>query len=102
MSMVRTDTNGNPIATVTPSGFGPTAIQSAYKLSGLSSAGRTVAIVDAYNDPTAEADLGAYRAQFGLSACTTANGCFRKIDQKGGHEVPADELRLGTRDLPGP
>ena len=88
MSMVRTDTNGNPIATVTPSGFGPTAIQSAYKLSGLSSAGRTVAIVDAYDDPTAEADLGVYRAQFGLSACTTANGCFRKMDQTGGTKYP--------------
>lgn len=88
MSMVRTDANGKPIATVTPSGFGPAAIQSAYKLAGLSSAGRTVAIVDAYNDPTAEADLGVYRAQFGLSACTTANGCFRKVDQTGGTKYP--------------
>ena len=89
MSIVRTDANGKPIATLTPGGFGPTAIQSAYKLSGLSSAGRTVAIVDAYNDPTAEADLGVYRAQFGLSACTTANGCFRKIDQTGGTQYPS-------------
>ena len=88
MSMVRTDASGKPIATLTPGGFGPAAIQSAYKLSGLSSAGRTVAIVDAYNDPTAEADLGVYRAQFGLSACTTANGCFRKIDQTGGTKYP--------------
>ena len=88
MSMVRTDANGKPIATVTPSGFGPAAIQSAYKLAGLSSAGRTVAIVDAYNDPTAEADLGVYRAQFGLSACTTTNGCFRKVDQTGGTKYP--------------
>ena len=89
MSIVRTDAHGKPIATLTPGGFGPTAIQSAYKLSGLSSAGRTVAIVDAYNDPTAEADLGVYRAQFGLSACTTANGCFRKIDQTGGTQYPS-------------
>jgi subtilase family serine protease len=68
---------------VTPSGYGPSSIQSAYQLAGLSASGRTVAIVDAYNDPTAEADLGVYRAQFGLPACTTANGCFSKVSQTG-------------------
>lgn len=67
----------------TPSGYGPSSIQSAYKLSGLSASGRTVAIVDAYNDPTAEADLGVYRSQFGLPACTSANGCFKKVSQTG-------------------
>src|SRR3954452_24584290 len=35
----------------TPAGYGPSAIQSAYKLAGATSGGRTVAIVDAYNDP---------------------------------------------------
>jgi subtilase family serine protease len=69
---------------VTPSGYGPADLQSAYKLSDASGGGRTVAIVDAYDDPTAEADLGVYRSQFGLPACTTANGCFRKVDQTGG------------------
>jgi subtilase family serine protease len=73
---------------VTPQGYGPTSIQSAYKLTGLSGAGRTVAIVDAYNDPTAEADLAVYRTQFGLPACTTANGCFRKISQTGTTTYP--------------
>jgi subtilase family serine protease len=68
---------------IVPAGYGPSSIQSAYKLSGLSASGRTVAIVDAYNDPTAEADLGVYRSQFGLSACTTANGCFKKVSQTG-------------------
>jgi subtilase family serine protease len=43
----------------------------------------TVAIVDAYDNPNAEADLGAYRSRFGLPACTTANGCFRKVNQRG-------------------
>jgi len=88
MSVVRTDAAGKPLATATPSGLGPASIQSAYKLAGLTSGGRTVAIVDAYNDPTAEADLATYRAQFGLPACTTANGCFRKIDQRGGTAYP--------------
>ena len=69
---------------VTPSGYGPADIQSAYKLSGASASGRTVAIVDAYNDPTAESDLAVYRNQYGLPACTTANGCFTKMNQNGG------------------
>jgi subtilase family serine protease len=88
MSVVRSDAAGKPLATATPSGLGPASIQSAYKLAGLTSGGRTVAIVDAYNDPTAEADLATYRTQFGLPACTTANGCFRKIDQRGGTSYP--------------
>ncbi|MDQ2838598.1 MAG: peptidase S8 [Actinomycetota bacterium] len=67
-----------PAVTGSPSGLNPADIQSAYKLSG-SAAGRTVAIVDAYNDPTAESDLAVYRSTFGLPACTTANGCFHKI-----------------------
>jgi subtilase family serine protease len=73
----------------TPSGFGPSSLQAAYNLpSATAGAGRTVAIVDAYDDPTAEADLAVYRAQFGLPACTTANGCFKKIDQNGGTSYP--------------
>jgi subtilase family serine protease len=42
-----------------------------------------VAIVDAYDDPNAESDLATYRSQYGLPACTTANGCFSKISQTG-------------------
>ncbi|MFI0717541.1 peptidase S8 [Streptomyces sp. NPDC021224] len=76
----------------TPSGFGPSSLQSAYNLpSATAGSGRTVAIVDAYDDPTAEADLGVYRAQFGLPACTTANGCFKKIDQNGGTSYPSKD-----------
>jgi subtilase family serine protease len=75
------NSTGRPAATGSPSGLNPADIQSAYKLSGSTAA--TVAIVDAYNDPTAEADLGVYRSTFGLPACTTANGCFRKVSQTG-------------------
>src|SRR5439155_11691752 len=31
----------------------------------------------------AEKDLAAYRKAYGLSACTTANGCFKKVNQSG-------------------
>jgi len=54
-----------------------------------------VAIVDAYDNPNAETDLAAYRAQFGLPACTTANGCFRKVDQRGGTAYPAGDTGWG-------
>ncbi|MDQ1740414.1 MAG: hypothetical protein QOE53_2066 [Pseudonocardiales bacterium] len=82
-AQVVVDGKGQPAATGTPSGLNPADIRSAYALTASSSGGRTVAIVDAYNDPTAEADLGVYRSQFGLTACTTANGCFRKVSQTG-------------------
>ncbi len=72
-----------PMTTTTPTGLVPADIQSAYKLAGLHGSGRTVAIVDAMDDPSAEADLAVYRSHFGLPACTTANGCFKKVNQTG-------------------
>jgi Predicted protease len=84
-----------------PSGYNPTNLQSAYKLpSTTAGSGQTVAIVDAYDDPNAETDLAVYRSQFGLSACTTANGCFKKVNQSGGTSYPrgnsgwAEEISL--------
>jgi len=79
-----------------PSGLNPADIRSAYNLTSSSSGGRTVAIVDAYNDPTAEADLGVYRSQFGLPACTTANGCFKKVNQTGGTSYPPTDSGWAT------
>ena len=79
-----TSGSGVSPAAATPSGLFPADLQSAYKLpSATAGAGRTVAIVDAFDDPAAESDLGVYRSQFGLPACTTANGCFRKVGQTG-------------------
>ncbi|HXW59288.1 MAG TPA: S8 family serine peptidase [Solirubrobacteraceae bacterium] len=71
----------------TPLGYGPSELQSAYALTALSAANgvtKTLAIVDAYDDPNAEADLAEYRSHYGLPACTTANSCFRKVNQTGG------------------
>src|SRR6267142_2038099 len=64
-------------------GYGPADIASAYKLPAGAGAGRTVAIGDAYDNPNAQADLAFYRAFYGLPPCTTANGCFRKVNQRG-------------------
>ncbi|GAB3490274.1 S53 family peptidase [Flexivirga lutea] len=74
---------GKPVKPSAISGKTPTDIQSAYKLSGLKSGGRTVAIVDAYGYPNAERDLGVYRSQFGLPSCTKANGCLTIMSQTG-------------------
>ncbi len=63
-------------------GLHPSDLRSAYVLPAGNSGG-LVAIVDAYDAPTAEADLGVYRTAFGMPACTTENGCFRKLDQSG-------------------
>ncbi len=66
-----------------PTGLSPSQIQSAYKLTGLNAGGRTVALVDAYNDPRAASDLATFRKAYGLPPCTTANGCFSQVNQKG-------------------
>jgi hypothetical protein len=78
----------NPLQGV--GGYTPSDLQSAYNLpSATNGTGRTVAVVDAYDDPSAEADLATYRSTYGLAPCTTANGCFRKVNQSGGTSYPA-------------
>ncbi|MFB7948847.1 peptidase S8 [Kitasatospora phosalacinea] len=75
---------------LTPSGFGPSDLLGAYKLPANGGAGTTIAIVDAYNDPNAEADMAVYRSQYGLPACTKASGCFKQVNQSGGSTLPAN------------
>lgn len=64
-------------------GYGPADLRSAYALPSSGGSGQTVAIVDAFGDTTAEADMNTYRSNYGLPACTTANGCFKKVNQSG-------------------
>src|SRR5438309_1109008 len=78
-SLVRVDDSESPLATSGPTGYVPADLRSAYSLAATGGAGQTIAIVDAYDDGNAESDLAVYRKQFGLTACTTANGCFRKV-----------------------
>jgi hypothetical protein len=83
-------------AQAAPSGYGPSDLQSAYDLpSATAGDGATVAIVDAYNDPAAAADLATYRAQYGLPACTKATGCFRVVNEEG-QASPLPEDAGGT------
>ncbi|MGE5562907.1 MAG: S8 family serine peptidase [Bacillota bacterium] len=75
-----------------PRGFAPADLRSAYKVTSGGSSSFTVAVVDAYGYPNAERDLNVYRAQYGLPPCTTANGCFRKVNQNGGTALPSANL----------
>ncbi|MEO5710214.1 MAG: hypothetical protein ABIQ59_10380 [Nocardioidaceae bacterium] len=75
-------------ATPNPGAKTPTQLTDAYKLTGTASGGKTVAVVDAYGYANLERDLGTYRSYYGLSACTTAGGCLRIIDQNGGTSLP--------------
>ncbi|MFD0391896.1 hypothetical protein ACFQ3Z_00745 [Streptomyces nogalater] len=81
----------------TSPGFGPADLRSAYGLPADGGAGATIAVVDAFDNPNAEADLAVYRTQYGLPPCTTDNGCFTKTDQRGGTDW--SRARLGDRDL---
>ncbi len=88
-ALIRTDTATRTAAALAddankpPPGFGSAALEAAYRLPIADGAGQTVAVVDAYDDPTAATDLATYRAKEGLPGCTTANGCFTKVNQEG-------------------
>ena len=65
-----------------PAGWGAPVLRQAYGL-GSDPARSTVAVIVAFDYPHAEADMNRYRAQFGLPACTSASGCFTKLNQRG-------------------
>lgn len=82
-----------PYAASSPSGLSPATIKSVYNFptSSTAGAGKTIAIVDAYDDPNIESDLAVFSNQYGLPACTTANGCFKKVNQNGGTKYPRSD-----------
>ena len=88
--------SGKPVAFKAAPGFGygPADLQKAYGMTsatGTKGGDQTIAIIDAFDAPRAEADLAVYRAKYGLPPCTSANGCFRKVDQNGGTSFPPTE-----------
>jgi len=90
-----TDHSGNAIfnSQVPVGGYGPTDLRDAYKVSATGSPSTVIAVVDAFGYDNAEVDLGIYRSFFGLPECTTANGCFKKLNQKGKQkDYPAQNI----------
>ena len=96
-AQVVTRSSGDVQAESLPSGYGPLQLQTAYGLPQIAPSdtqpdwvwnNQTIAIVDAFDDPTAEADLNTYSTAFGLPACTSGSGCFTKVNQNGGSILP--------------
>ena len=89
MSAVVPVEDGKPVAGPAAEGSGelgglsPDDLQSAYNLPTEGGSGLTVAIVIAFDIPKAESDLAVYRDNYNLPSCTTANGCFKRVNQKG-------------------
>ena len=70
--------------TATPSGYGPSSLQSAYKLpSSTAGSGQRVYVVDAYDDPNAEPTSRPTARSTACPPAPTANGCFQKLNQNG-------------------
>jgi subtilase family serine protease len=84
-ALIATDANGNAVAgALAPvAGYGANDLRDAYKISVSGEASTVVAAVAAFGYDNADSDLAVYRAQYGLPECTVANGCFRKLNQRG-------------------
>jgi hypothetical protein len=85
-------------------GFRPQDLNAAYfphePPDAPASAPQTIALVDAYNDPNAEADLKVYDKEFELPECTAADKCFEKLNQNGepgNLPFPRSERELETK-----
>jgi subtilase family serine protease len=79
-------------STAVPPGLTPSNLLQAYKLpSSATGKGQIIAVIDAYDDPNAEKDMAIYRAMFHIASCTTANGCFKKVDQNGSAHYPTPD-----------
>ena len=96
-AQIVTNASGTPLASSAPPPGARTPAQfaSAYALPTSAPASATIAIVDAYDNPNIENDLASYDTSFGLLACTTANGCFRKVNQSGGTTYPQPNSSWG-------
>jgi subtilase family serine protease len=79
-----------------PAGFSPAQIGQAYGFNQIAfdngaikgdGSGQTIAIVDAYNDPTIASDLQAFDATYGLAPPPS----FQVVNQNGGSSLPASD-----------
>jgi subtilase family serine protease len=73
------------VSTAVATDWTPQTLAAAYGVawSRTLGAGKTIAIIDAYDSPTVEADLATFSQHFGIPECTTANGCFKRVNQVG-------------------
>ena len=74
--------------TTTPTGYGPAQLHGGYELATEAPNPQTIAIVDAFNDPSIRSDLTTYDTTYGipdLPSCTATitGGCLLQVNQKG-------------------
>jgi subtilase family serine protease len=94
----RTTDSGSLAASNKFTGYSATDLQSAYGLTVASASqgtGKTVVIVDAFDDPNAASDLAVYRSTEGLPGLcgtpysgTSCVGSFKKLSETGGTTYP--------------
>ncbi|MGC9948633.1 MAG: S53 family peptidase [Bryobacteraceae bacterium] len=74
----------------TPTGYTPQQMQHAYGVDQIANqgAGQIIGIVDGYDYPSVESDLGVFTTQFNLPACTIANGCLTVVYATGTKPPP--------------
>jgi MYXO-CTERM domain-containing protein len=90
LAKVVTDQNGDEIVNAVPTmGLFPADLRAAYGTPATGGNGRLVAIIGGFHYANAEADMNVYRQQFGIPACTTANGCFKVVNSDG---LPPDPM----------
>jgi len=72
-------------------GYTPAQFAKAYDYDpGESGYGQTVAVIDSGDDPALEEDVKGFDEYYKLGECTTADGCFEKVGEKGSaKELPA-------------
>lgn len=95
---IRVATGVLPDASTPPAGaITPSEMRSIYGFNLISNtgAGETIALVLWDDDPNLESDLGTFSTEYGLPACTTANGCFTKIYSNG---TPPDSASSGLEE----
>lgn len=88
-------------STSSPTGYTPVQILHAYGFDRIANQGQgqVIAIIDAYDDPAIESDLGVFDTAFGLPPCTSHNHCFQKIYAAG--VQPKANPRMGDGNRPG-
>jgi PKD repeat protein len=70
-------------------GLTPAELASAYGYDPTAGgSGQTIAIVDAYDDPSIEGDLETFDTEYGIAQCTKKNGCLTKVSQTGSTTLP--------------
>jgi hypothetical protein len=76
------------VAPSSPSAWGAADLENAYLVPVARQANATIAVIAANDSatgdvPTLESDLAQYRSAYGLAPCTSANGCFLKLNENG-------------------